>query len=81
MSEVDRTATTLLDFFDLVFVEDLMQVYLLSCAVVAEEFNRRESELRLLHIVVDLLVEVLAHVRLKNHREVVPVPVAVAASI
>jgi len=53
----------------------------LGFRIVTSELNRRESELRLLHIVIDLLVEVLTHVRLENDREMVTVPLPRAASI
>ena len=53
----------------------------LGFRIVTSELNRRESELRLLHIVIDLLVEVLTHVRLENDREMVTVPLPRAASL
>ena len=38
------------------------------------KLNRWEGELALLHICIDLLIEVLAHVCFENHREVIPIP-------
>ena len=81
MVEVNRFATCHFDFINLIFVKDVSKHMLLCRSVVPVELYRWESELALLHVVVDLLVEVLAHVRLKNDWEVVPVPLAFAASL
>lgn len=53
----------------------------LRCIIVPVELNRWESELRLLHVVIDLFVEVVAHVGLENHREMVSVPLALTPSL
>jgi hypothetical protein len=81
VGEVDRPASNILNLFDLVFVENVVQGGRLGGRFISVELDRWESELWLLHVVVNLLVEVLAHVGLKNHWEVVSVPVSLAASL
>ena len=81
MRVVDRAAAALLDLFQLVLVENVVQVRLLNRQVIASELNRWESELRLLHVVVNLLVEVLTHVRLKDHWKMVSIPLPLASSV
>ena len=81
MRVVDRATAALLDLFQLVFVENVVQVRLLNRQVITSKLNRWESELRLLHVVVDLLVEILAHVRLKNHWKMISIPLPLASSV
>jgi hypothetical protein len=52
-----------------------------SLIIIARELHSRESELSLLHVIIDGLVEVLAHVGLKYHREVVPEPFTLTSRI
>ena len=81
MREVNRFATFRLDFFHLFLIKNVTQVCRLCGHFVSTEFNRWESELGLLHVVVDLLVEVLAHISLKDDGEVVSEPLAVATCV
>ena len=81
MRVVDRTAAALLYLFQLVLVENVVQVRLLNRQVITSELNRWESELRLLHVVVNLLVEILAHVRLKDHWKMISIPLPLASSV
>ena len=81
MVEVDRFAACLFYRIDLVLVKDVIQFILLCGRLITIELDRWESELTLLHIVVNLFVEILTHVGLENDWEVVPVPLAFAASL
>ena len=81
MRVVDRASAALLYLFQLVFVENVVQVRLLNRQVITSELNRWESELRLFHVVVNLLVEILAHVRLKDHWKMISIPLSLASSV
>ena len=81
VGEVNGFADVLFDLLDLLLVEDVVQTVYLGGRVVAIKFDSWEGKFTLLHVVVDLLVKVLAHVCLKDDREVVPVPVAIAARL
>jgi hypothetical protein len=51
------------------------------CFRIALEFNGWESHFTLLHIVVDGLIEILAHVSFENNGEVVPVPLTLCSGL
>lgn len=70
-----------MDLLQLVLVEDVAEVSQLGRRLVPFKLQCWESELTLLHIVVDLLVEILTHVCLKDDWEVVSEPFSVAASV
>jgi hypothetical protein len=65
----------------LVPVEDVGKTVLFGDLIVAGKLDCREGELRLLHIVVYGFVEILAHVSLENHREVVTEPFTLVAAL
>ena len=81
MGEVDGSADVLLDLLDLLLIEDVVQTVYLGGRVVAIKLDSWESKFILLHVVVDLLIKVLAHVCLKDDREVIAVPVAIATRL
>ena len=81
VGEVDGSADVLFDLLDLLLIEDVVQTVYLGGRVVAIELDSWEGKFTLFHVVVDLLVKVLAHVCLKDDREVVSVPVAIAARL
>ena len=74
MGEVDRFAYLAFDFLDLLLVEYMVEIRQFCGLVVASELNCWESKFTLFHVVVDLLVEVLAHVCFKDHRKVIAEP-------
>ena len=81
VGEVDGSADVLFNLLDLLLIEDVVQTVYLGGRVVAIELDSWEGKFTLFHVVVDLLVKVLAHVCLKDDREVVSVPVAIAARL
>lgn len=81
MCEVDRFANSVNHLVYLVCVIDVRQVCLLGDLFEPGPLHGRERELRLLHVVVNCLIEVLAHVCFKDHWEVVSIPVALGTSL
>ena len=81
MSEVDWFSACSLDLFYLVFVEDMTKISILGLHFISLKLHGRESELTLLHVVIDLFIKVLTHICLKNNWEMIPEPLAIAASI
>ena len=81
VGEVDGSADVLFDLLDLLLIEDVVQTIYLGGSVIAIKLDSWESEFTLFHVVVDLLVEVLAHVCLKDDWEMIAVPVAIAARL
>ena len=81
MSEVDRATTSLQYLIQLVLVKNVIKFRSFRTHLVPIKLYRRESELILFHVVIDLLIEILAHIGLKDHREVVTVPFTAAACV
>lgn len=79
--EVDRLTIALDHFLVLVVVVDVREFALDLAVGKASPFYSWESHLILLHVVVDVLVEVLAHVCLHDYREVVSIPLALSSSV
>ena len=59
MGEVNRFSTVLIDLLDLVFVENVRQIINFSSLIIPSEFHGRKHELSLLHVIVNLLIEIL----------------------
>jgi len=81
MCEVDRLAYCLKHLIYLICVEDVRQVCLLGDLFESCPLHGRECELTLLHVVVNCLIEVLAHVSFKDHWEVVSIPISLGTSL
>ena len=81
MCEVDWLAHSNFNFFELVFVEYVVQSLLLGNLIVARKLHCREGKLWLLHIVVYRLVKVLAHVCFKNYGEVIAKPLSLVTPL
>ena len=64
----------LLHFNQLLLVENVLKTFKHLLFVVSCEFNRWKCELRLLHVVIYLLIEVATHISFKYDREMIPVP-------
>lgn len=59
----------------------MVQFSYLSRLIITFELYCWESELTLLHIVVDLLIEIVAHICLEDDREMISEPYSVAARV
>ena len=81
MVEVDWFANITPHFNQLLLVKNVFKTFKHLLLVVSCEFNRRECELRLLHVVVYLLIEIATHVCFKYDREMIPVPCSTMASL
>lgn len=81
MREVNGAAALRFYRLEVLLVEDVGDFCHFSGGVIASELNGRESDLRLLHIIVNLLVEILRHVCLDDNREVIAVPFTRAARL
>ena len=79
--EVDRLTVALGHFFVLVVVVDVREFVLDLRVRKAGPFYSRESHLVLLHVVVDVLVEVLAHICLHDYREVISIPISLSSGV
>ena len=81
VGEVDRFSDLFFDSLNLFLVKYVAQIRYFGRRIVARELNRWESKFSLLHVVVDLLVKVLAHVCLKDDRKVITEPLTIAACV